>query len=72
MMTVLEEYLTEEQRSVVRFFFLFVGKRTRWKGYKEIFPVYVGKCLSPKAFHNSVANALLATKRLKRRSYLQI
>jgi hypothetical protein len=31
MATVLEEYSTEEQRSVV--FFFFVGKRTQFKGY---------------------------------------
>jgi hypothetical protein len=30
MVTLLEEYATEEQRSVVRFF---VGKRTEWKAY---------------------------------------
>jgi hypothetical protein len=31
MATVLEEYITEEQRSVV--LFLFVGKRTQCRGY---------------------------------------
>jgi hypothetical protein len=30
MATVLEEYITEEQRSVMRFFY---GKRTQCKGY---------------------------------------
>jgi hypothetical protein len=48
METVLEEYTTEEQRSVVRFFF--VGKGLNAKAmHKEMFPVYCGKCLSRKA-----------------------
>jgi hypothetical protein len=52
MATVLEEYTTEEQRSVVCFL--------RAKGlsanynHKEIFPVYGGKCFSLKAVHNRV------------------
>jgi hypothetical protein len=49
MATVLEEYATEEQNSVVRFY----GQQD---SVQEIFiekcPVYGGKCLSPKAFHN--------------------
>jgi hypothetical protein len=49
---VLEEYTTEEQRSVVRFF---VGRRLNAKDInKEMFPVYGGKCLSRKAIHNWV------------------
>jgi hypothetical protein len=58
MTTVLEQYTTEEQRSVVRIL--------RTKGlnakdiHKKMFPVYGGKCLSRKAVHNWV-------KRLKRR-----
>jgi hypothetical protein len=35
--------------------------------HKEIFPVYGGKFLSPKAIHNWVANSSLMTKSLKRR-----
>jgi hypothetical protein len=52
MATVLEDFTTEKQRSVVRFL--------RAKGlnakdiHKEMFPLYGGKCLSPKAFHNWV------------------
>jgi hypothetical protein len=34
--------------------------------YKEMFPVYGGKCLSSKAIHIWVANVSLMTKRLKR------
>jgi hypothetical protein len=41
MVIMLEEYTTEEQRSV--------GKMTV---DKEMFPVYGGKCLLPKAVHN--------------------
>jgi hypothetical protein len=42
MTTVLEQYTTEEQRSVVRFFF--VGKVLNAKNInKEMFPVYDGK-----------------------------
>jgi hypothetical protein len=45
MATVLEEYITEEQRSIMRF----MGKRTGAKDiFREIFPVYIGKCLSRK------------------------
>jgi hypothetical protein len=50
MVTVLEECTTIEQRSVVHFM--------RAKGlnakdiHKEKFPVYGGKCLSHKAFHD--------------------
>jgi hypothetical protein len=50
MATVLEKYCTEQQRSVMRFLW---AKRLDAKDiHKEIFPVYRGKCLSLKAFHN--------------------
>jgi hypothetical protein len=43
MATALEECITEEQRSLVRFF---VGKTTQCKDiHKEMFIVYGGKCL---------------------------
>jgi hypothetical protein len=49
MATVLEEYITEEQRSVVRFLW---AKGLNAKDiHKEIFPVYGGKCLSRKVVH---------------------
>jgi hypothetical protein len=49
---VLEEYNTEEQRPVVRFF---VGKRTQRNGYTlTTFTVYDRKCFSRKAVHNWV------------------
>jgi hypothetical protein len=50
MTTVLEEFSTEEQRSIMLFL--------REKGlnakdfHKQIFPVYGGKCLSRKEVHN--------------------
>jgi transposase len=48
--TVLEEYKTEEQRSVVR---LLWAKGLNAKNiHKKISPVYGGKCLSRKAVHN--------------------
>jgi hypothetical protein len=51
MATVLEEYTTEDQCSLVRF--IFVGKSIRCKGYsKRIFSVYGGKCFSRKAVYN--------------------
>jgi hypothetical protein len=51
METVLEEYSTEKQRSVVCFW----AKRLNTKDIrKEIFPVYGGKCLSRKVVHNWV------------------
>jgi hypothetical protein len=65
MATVIEECITEEQRSVVRF--LWAKGFNANDIYKEIFPVYGGKCLSRKAVHNWVANVSLMTKRLKRR-----
>jgi hypothetical protein len=47
MATVFEEYTTEEQRSVVRFYW---AKGLNAKDIqKEMCPVYDGKCLSHKA-----------------------
>jgi hypothetical protein len=63
MATVLEECTTEEQCSVVRFL-LTKGLNAK-DVHKEMFPVYVGKCLSRKAFHSWVANVSLMTKRFK-------
>jgi hypothetical protein len=53
MPTVLEEYTTNERRFVVRFLWIkgFDAKDI----HKEMFPIYVGKCLSRKAVHNCVA-----------------
>jgi hypothetical protein len=66
MATVLKEFNTEEQPSVVRF--LLWAKELDAKDiHKEMFPVYGGKCLPRKAVHNWVANVWLMTKRLKRR-----
>jgi hypothetical protein len=49
MATVLEEYATEERRSVVGFS---VGKGLNAKDiYKETYPVYGAKCFWLKAFH---------------------
>jgi hypothetical protein len=50
--TVLEEYTTEKQRSVVRF--LWTKGLNAKNIHKEMFPVYRGKCLSHKAVHNWV------------------
>jgi transposase len=50
MATVLEECITEEQRSAVSFLW---AKGLNVKDiHKEIFPVYGGKCLSRKSVHN--------------------
>jgi hypothetical protein len=65
MATMLEEYTTEEQRSIMRS--LWVKGINANYIHKEIFPVYSGKCLSLKAVHNREANVLLMTKRLKRK-----
>jgi hypothetical protein len=52
MVTVLEERTTEEQISVVR---LLWAKGLNVKDiHEEMFPVYGGTCLSPKAVHNWV------------------
>jgi hypothetical protein len=60
---VLEEYTTEEKRSVERF--LWAKGLTAEDIRIEIFPVYGGKCLSRKAVHKWVANVSLMTKKLK-------
>jgi hypothetical protein len=52
---VLEEYTTEEQSSVVRFFLWAKGLNAK-DIHKEMFPLYGGKCLSRKGVHNWVAN----------------
>jgi hypothetical protein len=52
MATVLEEYTTEGQCSVVRF--LWAKGLNEKNVYKEMFPVYGGKCLSCKAVHSWV------------------
>jgi hypothetical protein len=57
MATVLEEYTTKEQRSVMRV--LWAEGLSEKDIHKEIFPVYGGKCLSRKALHNWVANVSL-------------
>jgi hypothetical protein len=52
MATLLEGCTTEEQRSVLRFLW---AKGPNAKDiHKYNFPVYIGKCLSRKAFHNWV------------------
>jgi hypothetical protein len=68
MVTVLEEYTTEEQRSAVVFFFLWAKGLSVKDIHKEMFPVYDGKCFSRKRFttaSRNVANVSLLTKRLK-------
>jgi hypothetical protein len=52
METVLEEYPTEEQSFVVRF--LWAKGLDAKDIHKEVFPVYVWKCLSCKVVHNWV------------------
>jgi hypothetical protein len=53
MVTMLKEYNNEEQHYVVRFLW---AKGLSVKGiHKEMFPVYVGKCLSCKAVHSWMA-----------------
>jgi hypothetical protein len=52
MTAVLEDYTTEEQRSVVRFLWA-IGPNTK-DIHKEMFPFYSGKCWSRKAVHNCV------------------
>jgi hypothetical protein len=51
--TVLQEYITEDLRSVV-FFFLWAKGLNSNDIHKETFSVYGGKCLSRKAVHNCV------------------
>jgi hypothetical protein len=43
MATVLEQYPTEEQRSVVRLFFFLANGITEKDNHKEMLPVYDGK-----------------------------
>jgi hypothetical protein len=52
MATVLEKYTTEEQRSIVCF--LWAKGLNSNDIYKEMCPVYGGKCLSRKSVHNYV------------------
>jgi hypothetical protein len=52
MTAVIEDYNTEEQRSVVHFYEK--KERNAKDIYKEMFLVYGGKCLSRKAVHNWV------------------
>jgi hypothetical protein len=52
MATVLEEYSTEKEHSVVRF--LWARELNAKDIHQEIFPVYGGKCLPCKAVHNWV------------------
>jgi hypothetical protein len=52
MATVLEECITEEQRSVVRFFFLWAKGLGAKDIHKETFPVYGWNCSPRKAVHN--------------------
>jgi hypothetical protein len=59
MAIALEEYATEEQRSVVRFLW---AKGLNAKDiHKEMLPVYGGKCLSRKAVHNWIEKSSLRT-----------
>jgi hypothetical protein len=53
MATMLEECITKEQRSVMRFLWLAKGLNAKDIN-TEMFPVYSGKCLSSKAVHNWV------------------
>jgi hypothetical protein len=52
MVAVLEEYTTEEQRSVVCF--LWAEGLNAKNIHKDVFPVYSEKCLSRKVVHNCV------------------
>jgi hypothetical protein len=52
MATVLQQCSTEEQRSVMSF--LWAKGLNGTDIHKEMFPVYSGKCLSPKEVHNWV------------------
>jgi hypothetical protein len=52
MATVLEEYITKDQRSVERF--LWAKELNAKDIHKEMFLVYDGKCLSHKEVHNWV------------------
>jgi hypothetical protein len=52
MVTVFEECITEEQRSVVHF--LWTEELSAKDIHKEMFPVYGGKCFSRKAVRDMV------------------
>jgi hypothetical protein len=65
MATVLEECITEEQHSVVRF--LWAKGPIAKDIHKEIFPLDCEKCLSLKAVHNWVENVSLMMKKSKQR-----
>jgi hypothetical protein len=52
----------EKQRSFLSFFLCTKGLNAM-DIHKEMFPVYVGKCISRKAVHNWVANVSLMMKR---------
>jgi hypothetical protein len=52
MVTVHEEYNTEQQRSVV--YFLWAKGPNAKDIHKDMLPVYGGKCLLHKVFHNWV------------------
>jgi hypothetical protein len=54
MATVLERCTTEDQPSVLLFFFLWAKGLNAKDIHKEMYPVYGGKCLSRKAVHNWV------------------
>jgi hypothetical protein len=60
MVTVLDEYTTEKQISLVRF--LFANRLNSKDIYNEMFPIYGGKCLSRTAGHHWVANVSLMTE----------
>jgi hypothetical protein len=65
MATVLEACCTEEQHPIVHFL---CAKGLNAKNiHEEMFPVYVGKCLSRKPVYNWMANVSLMTKRFKRK-----
>jgi hypothetical protein len=65
MVTVFDEYPTEEQHFIVRF--LWTEGLNVKNIHQETFPVYNGKYFSREAVHNLVANVSLMMKRLKRR-----
>jgi hypothetical protein len=69
MPTVLEEYTTEDYRSLVFFFSLWEKGLNSKDIYKEMFPVYGGKRVSRKAVHTAgsrnLENVSLMAKRLK-------
>jgi hypothetical protein len=65
MATVLEEYTTEQQCSVLRI--LWPKGLNAKHIHKEILPLYGGKCLPHKAVHSWEENVSLMKKMLKRR-----